>query len=164
LNTETARSRSCAPSSTSIRDRHAEVITRRSSGTSTLIGGPLRSHREIVSGVIAQLAVVPVGFELLDGHLYIGGVEPVATRRHRNVEAGQTRVAVVVDDLVFTDPWVPRFVRVYGEAELVERVGPFGAGPQLRIRPMTSWSFNLDGHPIGPDEARKVPHRTVHVL
>ena len=54
-----------------------------------------------------------------------------------------------------TDPWTPRFLRVYGTAELVERPGRFGPGPYMRITPPVSWSWNLDGRPYG-DKRRPV--------
>ncbi|HEV2252536.1 MAG TPA: hypothetical protein VGS06_05020 [Streptosporangiaceae bacterium] len=43
------------------------------------------------------------------------------------------------------DPWTPRFLRVYGTAELVERQGRFGPARYMRITPEISWSSNLDG-------------------
>ena len=80
----------------------------------------------------------------------------------RNVKAGQAKVALVVDDLVSTDPWTPRFLRVYGTAELTERPGQFGSGPYLRITPEISWSWNVDGRPYGGDVGQSGPRRTVH--
>lgn len=77
------------------------------------------------------------------------------------MQAGHDRVALVIDDLVSTDPWSPRFLRVYGTAEVVERDGMFGPSVYLRITPTTSWSWHLDGHPISHDDSF-APHRTVH--
>ena len=71
-------------------------------------------------------------------------------------------VALVVDDLVSTDPWTPRFLRVYGTAELIERPGQFGPGAYMRITPDISWSFNLEGRPFGHDRPAGGPRRTVH--
>ncbi len=76
-----------------------------------------------------QPDVVPVGFEFDGTYLYVGGRAPERTRKFLNVKAGQVKVALVVDDLVSTDPWTPRFLRVYGTAELTERPGQFGARP-----------------------------------
>ncbi|MBB4907632.1 PPOX class F420-dependent oxidoreductase [Actinophytocola algeriensis] len=92
-----------------------------------------------------QPDVAPVGFEFDGTHFYVGGRDPVRTRKFRNVGAGNEKVALVIDDLKSVDPWRPRFLRVYGTAELVEREGQFGAGHYLRITPTVSWSFNLDG-------------------
>src|SRR5881392_2584278 len=82
------------------------------------------------------------------------------TRKFLNVEAGQAKVALVVDDLVSTDPWTPRGLRVYGTAELIEREGMFGPGAYMRITPEISWSWNLAGLPFGAGGSG--PRRTVH--
>ena len=109
-----------------------------------------------------QPDVVPVGFEYDGTYLYVGGRAPERTRKFLNVKAGQTKVALVVDDLVSTDPWTPRFLRVYGTAELIERPGRFGSGAYMRITPEISWSWNLDASPYGDDAVRSGPRRTVH--
>lgn len=108
-----------------------------------------------------QPDVVPVGFEFDGTHLYVGGMDPVHTRKFRNVAAGNGKVAIVFDDLATVDPWAPRSLRVYGTAELVERAGRFGPGSYMRITPTVSWSSNLDGRPLahGGAIARR---RTVH--
>jgi pyridoxamine 5'-phosphate oxidase family protein len=87
---------------------------------------------------------------------------PERTRKFLNVKAGNAKVALVVDDLVSTDPWTPRFLRVYGTAELIERPGQFGPGAYMRITPEISWSFNLEGRPFGDDRPAGGPRRTVH--
>jgi hypothetical protein len=89
--------------------------------------------------------------------------EPGALGRRQDIgEPGQSKVALVVDDLVSTDPWTPRFLRVYGTAELIERPGRFGPGAYLRITPDISWSWNLDGRPYGDEAVQQGPRRTVH--
>ncbi len=75
--------------------------------------------------------MVPVGFEFDGTHFYVGGVDSVKTRKFRNVASGGTTVALVVDDLVSTDPWVPRSLRAYGTAELVERPGQFATATYM---------------------------------
>jgi pyridoxamine 5'-phosphate oxidase family protein len=108
-----------------------------------------------------QPDVVPVGYEFDGTHLYVGGLDPVKTRKFRNVQAGNTKVALVVDDLVSTDPWTPRYMRIYGIAELVEREGQFGSAPYMRVMPTVSWSWNLAGTAFTHD--REVhPRRAVH--
>jgi pyridoxamine 5'-phosphate oxidase family protein len=108
-----------------------------------------------------QPDVVPVGFEFDGTHLYVGGMDPARTRKFRNVQAGNVKVAIVIDDLVSARPWTPRYLRVYGTAELVEREGQFGAAPYMRITPTISWSFNLEGTPFTHDREVRV-QRTVH--
>jgi pyridoxamine 5'-phosphate oxidase family protein len=120
-----------------------------------------RIARIATVGADGQPDAVPVGFEYDGTHLYIGGVDPVRTRKFRNVRAGNTKVAVILDDLPSTDPWIPRYLRIYGEAELVEHNGRFGPGNYLRITPTTTWSFNLEGKPFGYDDTVSTT-RTVH--
>lgn len=108
-----------------------------------------------------QPDAVPVGFEFDGTYLHVGGMEPSKTRKFRNVQAGNEKVALVVDDLVSADPWTPRFVRIYGTAELVERPGRFGTQLYMRITPTISWSWNLDGKPLGHGDELG-PRRTVH--
>ena len=109
-----------------------------------------------------QPDVVAVGFEY-DGDVPLcrRARRPVNTRKFRNVRAGNDRVALVVDDLVSADPWTPRFMRVYGRAELVEREGMFGPGHYMRITPTLSWSWNLDAVAFGGGDEFG-PRRTVH--
>ncbi|MFE4758198.1 PPOX class F420-dependent oxidoreductase [Streptomyces mirabilis] len=108
-----------------------------------------------------QPDVVPVGFEYDGEYFYVGGVDPVKTRKWRNIESGRTKVALAIDDLISTAPWTPRYVRVYGTAELVEREGRAGTGPYIRITPTVSWSFNLAGESFSHDRPARVK-RTVH--
>jgi pyridoxamine 5'-phosphate oxidase family protein len=110
-----------------------------------------------------QPDVAPVGFEFDGIHFYVGGMDPVRTRKFRNVAAGNNQVALVIDDLASVDPWTPRFLRVYGTAELIEREGRFGPAPYMRITPTISWSWNLDGRPFGSGAGNEFgPRRTVH--
>jgi pyridoxamine 5'-phosphate oxidase family protein len=109
----------------------------------------------------AQPDVVPVGFEFDGTYVYVGGIDPARTRKFRNVRAGNTKVALVIDDLVSANPWTPRYLRIYGSAELVERQGQFGPAAYMRITPTISWSFNLEGLPFTHDREVNV-RRTVH--
>lgn len=109
-----------------------------------------------------QPDVVPVGYEFDGTHIYIGGFAPEQTRRSRNVRNGNTKVALVVDDLASVDPWTPRYLRIYGTAELVDRQDRFGSGRAMRITPTISWSWNLDGQPFTHGSAGVGPRRTVH--
>ncbi|MFQ6392530.1 PPOX class F420-dependent oxidoreductase [Nocardia sp. KC 131] len=108
-------------------------------------------------GADGQPDVVPVGFEFDGTYINIGGFAPATTRRHHNVLAGNRKVALVIDDLVSTQPWTPRFLRVYGTGEVAG-----GARPYLRVTPETSWSWNLSGQPLSHDGPSAPPLRTVH--
>jgi pyridoxamine 5'-phosphate oxidase family protein len=54
----------------------------------------LRSQRLARLATVApdgQPDVVPVGFEFDGTHLYVGGLNPAATRKFRNLRAGNSR-------------------------------------------------------------------------
>jgi pyridoxamine 5'-phosphate oxidase family protein len=109
-----------------------------------------------------QPDVAPVGFEFDGTDFYIAGLDLPSTRKYHNVAGGNHKVALVVDDLVSTEPFVPRFVRVYGTASIVQREGRSGTREFLRVRPTVSWSWNLEGRPLdgGQFGPRKVVHQT----
>ena len=109
-----------------------------------------------------QPDLAPVGYEFDGTRFYVGGHDPAKTRKFRNVQAGSAKVALVIDDLVSTNPWTVRGMRVYGTAEVVERQGRFGPGPYLRITPTISWRWNLAGRPFGQGNPESGPRRTVH--
>jgi pyridoxamine 5'-phosphate oxidase family protein len=107
--------------------------------------------------------VVPVAFEFDGSGFWVGGsgASVLTTRKMRNILAGHDEVALVVDDMVSFDPFVARGVRVYGVASApVERVGLVGPGTYVRIMPTTSWSWNMNGEPVGDAwyEARRADH------
>lgn len=107
-----------------------------------------------------QPDVVPVVFEFDGTHFYIGGFAPERTRRTRNIDVGNDKVALVIDDLASVQPWAPRYLRVYGTAELVRREGQ--SDRVMKITPVESWSMNLSGrwHPGSSEDAasRKTRH------
>jgi pyridoxamine 5'-phosphate oxidase family protein len=109
-----------------------------------------------------QPDVMPVGYQFDGNCFYVGGMNPVKTRKFRNVRAGNTRVALVIDDLASVNPWTVRGLRIYGNAELIVRQeGQFGSGQYMRITPTVSWSWNLDGRPTTHDRPT-VYRRTDH--
>ncbi len=125
----------------------------------------LRSQRMARIATVApdgQPDVVPVGFEFDGSQFLVGGMDLKRTRKFRNVEAGQAKVALVIDDVPSADPFTPRFMRVYGTADVIERPGESGPDTYLRITPTVSWSWNLEGRPFGDGLADSGPRRTVH--
>jgi pyridoxamine 5'-phosphate oxidase family protein len=91
-----------------------------------------------------QPDAVAVGFEFDGQHFYIGGYNLPTTRKYKNIAAGHTKVALVIDDLASVNPWSPRGIRIYGTAEIVEHTGRMGPGEYLRITPSVSWSGNIE--------------------
>lgn len=127
--------------------------------------GYIRSQRLARVATVSadgQPDVVPVGFEFDGTHFVIGGYDPGRTRRTRNVAAGNHKVALVIDDLAPTGPWSPRYLRVYGTAELVDRPTRNGVTRVLRITPTVSWSLNLSGEWSPGGDTPPQPRRTVH--
>jgi pyridoxamine 5'-phosphate oxidase family protein len=104
-----------------------------------------------------QPDVVPVGFEFDGTYFNIGGLQPANTRRHHNVSAGNHKVALVIDDVASTEPWSPRFLRIYGTAEVMS-----GEYPYLRVTPTISWSSNLSGEPLAANHGSIPIKRMVH--
>ena len=104
-----------------------------------LSGGRRRLGRIATVGEDGTPHVVPVGFGYnaeLDA-IDVGGRDLVGTKKFRDVRRSG-RAAIVVDDLVSTDPWMPRAIEVRGRAEAV-------AGPRavIRIHPerIVSWGI-----------------------
>ena len=108
-----------------------------------------------------QPTVDAVGFVFDGARFYVGGHNLPGTRKYLNIKAGNRRVALIIDDLVSTDPWTPRGVKVHGTAEIVQRDGHFGPGEYFAITPAVSWSWGL----LEPTfrEPRFAPHRITWV-
>jgi pyridoxamine 5'-phosphate oxidase family protein len=110
-----------------------------------------------------QPDVTPVALEV-EGHtLWVcgAGEAVLQTRKIRNIAAGHRQVALVIDDLPSVEPFVARGIRIYGTAEdPVERIGMVGPGHYVRVTPTISWTWNLDGAPVGDTwyEARRTVH------
>ncbi|MGI0080004.1 MAG: PPOX class F420-dependent oxidoreductase [Nitrososphaerales archaeon] len=66
-----------------------------------------------------QPHVVPVAFEFDGKYFYVGGYNLTKSLKFKNIQRNN-KVALVVDDLVSTDPWTPRFLLVRGTAEIVD--------------------------------------------
>ena len=104
-------------------------------------------------GLLGRLATVgsdgtphiaPVGmfsynaeFDAID----VGGHGLTNTKKFRDV-ARSGRAALVVDDLVSTDPWQPRGIEVRGRAKAIEEPQPV-----IRIHPerIVAWGIDTDG-------------------
>ncbi len=92
--------------------------------------------------------VVPVSFsynsdlETID----VGGHNFGARKKYRDVQRNPW-AAIVVDDLVSTDPWTPRMIEIRGRAEAVSSGGaalqPGFDDAMIRIHPERIVSFGL---------------------
>ncbi len=90
-----------------------------------------------------QPDVAPVGYEFDGEYFYIGGRANPRTRKYLNVLAGNNMVALAIDDLVTTNPWTPRGIKIHGTAEIVEHAGRLGKSMDLRVTPVKSWSWGI---------------------
>jgi pyridoxamine 5'-phosphate oxidase family protein len=106
-----------------------------------------------------QPTVDAVGFELNGARFYIGGHNIQATRKYKNVVAGNTKVSLLIDDLKSIRPWQPRGIRIHGIAEVVERHGHLGPGSYLVIIPKVSWSWGIEAPEFR--EGKPVPKKRV---
>jgi pyridoxamine 5'-phosphate oxidase family protein len=100
--------------------------------------------------------VKPVGFrynaEL--GTIDIVGFRMSASQKFRNVSR-DGRAALVVDDIVSTQPWRVRFLEIRGIADAVP--GSDGGGPDtalIRIHPRRILSFGIEEPPGEPHQTR----------
>ncbi|MFE7567358.1 PPOX class F420-dependent oxidoreductase [Streptomyces sp. NPDC057539] len=81
-----------------------------------------------------------------DGTILVGGTSMGTTKKWRNLQTNP-RVALVVDDIVSTDPFRARFVEIRGEAELLTAPHDLGAhlsDELIRIHPRKIHSWGLD--------------------
>jgi pyridoxamine 5'-phosphate oxidase family protein len=98
--------------------------------------------------------VKPVGFRYNPelGTIDIAGFRMSASQKFRNVSR-DGRVALVVDDVVSTQPWRVRFLEVRGTAEAVDMAGRTadpGDASLIRIRPTRTLSFGIEEPPGEP--------------
>jgi pyridoxamine 5'-phosphate oxidase family protein len=105
--------------------------------------------RMATAGADGRPHVVPVSFRYNPtlGTIDCGGFHVDTTKKWRDVQANPW-AAIVVDDLVSTDPWQPRMLEVRGRAEPLETGGEalgtsFGAA-FIRIHPERKNAFGID--------------------
>lgn len=108
-----------------------------------------RLGRLATAGADHKPHVVPTSFRYNPelGTLDLGGMHVSTTKKYRDVQANGY-AALVVDDIVSTNPWTVRMLEVRGPAEVVDEggdsLGP-GFGPSfIRIRPDKINSFGID--------------------
>jgi pyridoxamine 5'-phosphate oxidase family protein len=90
----------------------------------------------------------PVGVFLDEetGDIVIGGFAMGASKKFRNVQAN-AQVALVIDDLVSTEPWTVRGLEIRGTAVALTDVDPpvpFMSREIIRITPTWVASWGLD--------------------
>jgi pyridoxamine 5'-phosphate oxidase family protein len=108
-----------------------------------------RLGRIATTGADGKPHVVPTSFRYNPelGTVDIGGLHVATTKKFRDVQANPW-AAIVVDDLVSTDPWTPRMLEIRGPAEALATGGEslgggFGDG-FIRLSPEKVNSFGID--------------------
>ncbi len=108
-----------------------------------------RLGRFATAGADGHPHVVPVSFQHNEelGTIDIGGHNFGARKKYRDVQANPW-AAIVVDDIISTDPWTVRMLEVRGRAEALPTggtaLGPGFADEMIRIHPTRIAAFGLD--------------------
>ena len=108
-----------------------------------------RLGRIATAGADGKPHVVPTSFRYNPDQrtIDVGGMHVGTTKKFRDVQANPW-AALVVDDLVSTDPWTPRMLEIRGRAEAIddggEDLGPGFGGAFIRIHPARVNSFGID--------------------
>ncbi len=103
-----------------------------------------------------QVDVAPVVFDLIEDRFLIHGHYLEKTLKYKNVQGGQTKVAIVVDDVESTQPWRPRGIKIHGVAELTTKDGR----AHIEINPKEYWTWGIespifvDGKPVRQKRVR----------
>jgi pyridoxamine 5'-phosphate oxidase family protein len=95
---------------------------------------------------------VPVGwsFNPEQGTIDVGGHDFARTKKYRDAQRSG-RAAIVIDDLVSTDPWTPRGIEVRGRAEALDCDRPI-----IRIHPERIVSWGIESDELGERHSRSV--------
>jgi pyridoxamine 5'-phosphate oxidase family protein len=108
-----------------------------------------RLGRIATAGTDGKPHVVPTSFRYNAdlGTIDAGGMHVATTKKYRDVQANPW-AAIVVDDVVSTDPFTPRMLEIRGRAEAIADggadLGPGFGGGFIRIHPTKINSFGLD--------------------
>jgi pyridoxamine 5'-phosphate oxidase family protein len=117
------------------------------------LNGERRLARIATVGKDGTPHVVPVGRWSHNADLdaiEIGGHDLERTKKYRDV--GRTgRAAIVIDDIVSTDPFRPRGLEVRGRTEAIREPEPL-----IRIHPERIVSWGIESQVIGKRHSRSV--------
>jgi pyridoxamine 5'-phosphate oxidase family protein len=108
-----------------------------------------RLGRIATAGADGKPHVVPTSYRFNReiGTLDMGGLHVATTKKYRDVQANPW-AAIVVDDLLSTDPWTPRMLEVRGRAEVVPTggadLGPGFGDAFIRLHPEKVNGFGIE--------------------
>ncbi|MEI7647922.1 MAG: PPOX class F420-dependent oxidoreductase [Actinomycetes bacterium] len=98
-----------------------------------------RLARLATASATGEPDVAAVTFGLDADTIVSGGYDITKTVRYGNLR-NNPRATIVIDELVTTNPWSPRGVKVRGSALIEEHDG----GLQIRITPEVIWSWSVN--------------------
>lgn len=108
-----------------------------------------RLGRIATAGSDGKPHVVPTSFRYNPelGTVDVGGMRVAGTKKYRDVQKNPW-AAIVIDDIVTTDPFTPRMLEIRGRAEAVPEggaeLGPGFGGAFIRIHPKKINAFGID--------------------
>jgi pyridoxamine 5'-phosphate oxidase family protein len=97
-----------------------------------------RLARFATASADGRVDVAPVGLHV-DGDEFVVVGRDITNTYKYNFVRSNPHAALVVDDLVSTDPWRPRGVKVHGRATIEARDGR----EVIRVVPERKWSWGL---------------------
>jgi pyridoxamine 5'-phosphate oxidase family protein len=95
-----------------------------------------------------QVKPVGFGYNASLGTIDVTGFNLTSSQKFRNVSRNG-QAALVVDDIVSTDPWRVRFLEVRGRAEAIAAPDPL-----IRIHPSRVLSFGVEEPPGEPHQTK----------
>jgi pyridoxamine 5'-phosphate oxidase family protein len=98
-----------------------------------------RLARLATASASGQPDVSAVGFGVEDDAIVSGGIDLTKTVRFRHLKENP-RATIVIDDLVSTDPFTPRGIKVRGAASVEDHEGSL----RIRIVPEVIWSWGIN--------------------
>jgi len=108
-----------------------------------------RLGRLATAGADHKPHVVPTSFRYNAdlGTIDVGGQHVHTTKKYRDVQQSGW-AAIVIDDLMSTNPWQPRMLEIRGRAQALPTggagLGPGFGGAFIRIHPEKVNSFGID--------------------
>jgi pyridoxamine 5'-phosphate oxidase family protein len=108
-----------------------------------------RLARIATAGADGKPHVVPTSFRYNPelGTVDVGGMHVATTKKFRDVQVNPW-AAIVIDDVVTTDPFTPRMLEIRGRAEAIadggDHLGPGFGGAFIRVHPAKVNSFGID--------------------
>jgi pyridoxamine 5'-phosphate oxidase family protein len=100
--------------------------------------GQAKLARIATSSGSNQPHVVPVAYEFDGVHFYFGGWNLDKSLKFRNIQ-NNSKVALLVDDLLTVSPWRPRGIEIRGVANVEENQD----GMYVKVTPLRKISWGL---------------------